>query len=82
MPMITRRYVHEISKDGALFFLLNGFNGAFNKLAEEIGDGLHAVALALSTKEDNSVQILELANRVKAMREKLKASVDATQKGD
>lgn len=49
---------------------------ALNELAEAIGDGLHAIALALSTKEDNSAQILELANKVKTVREKLKQSVD------
>lgn len=34
MPMITRRYLHEISKDskdGTLFFLLNAFIGAYNR---------------------------------------------------
>lgn len=82
MPVITRKYIHEVEQRGNLFFLLNSFNGALNKFAEEIGDGLHAVALALSTKEDNSTQILELANRVKAMREKLQTSLDNQTKGD
>ena len=31
MPTITRRYVHEISKDGTLYFLLNAFIGAYNR---------------------------------------------------
>lgn len=46
------------------------------------GDGLHAIALALSTKEDNSAEIRELAEKVKAVREKLQTSVDNQQKGD
>lgn len=57
MPVITRRYVHEVSKDGALFFLLNGFNGALNRLASQIGSGLQAIALALSTPQDNSAEV-------------------------
>lgn len=55
---------------------------ALDNLAEAIGDGLHAIALALSTKEDNSAQILEFANKVKTAREKLKQSVDNQTKGD
>lgn len=31
MPIITRRYIHEISKEGGLFFLLNAFLGAYNR---------------------------------------------------
>lgn len=78
------RVTHDIGERGKsnLFFLLNALNGALNKFAEEIGDGLHAVALALSTKEDNSAQILELANSVKSVREKLKTSVDKQTKGE
>lgn len=31
MPMITRRYVHEISKEGSIYFLLSAFLGAYNR---------------------------------------------------
>lgn len=31
MPTFTRRYVHEISKEGSLFFLFNAFLGAYNR---------------------------------------------------
>jgi formiminotetrahydrofolate cyclodeaminase len=57
MVTFTRRVVHEVSKDGSLYFLLNGFNGALNKLASEIGGGLRAIALALSTPKDNSAEV-------------------------
>lgn len=73
---IFRRTVHEIAKGSNLDLLLRGFHGIGNRLVDELGDGLHAIALALSTKEDNSAQILELANKVKAVREKLKQSID------
>lgn len=82
MPIITRKYIHEVEEKSKLYFLLNSFNGALNKFAEEIGDGLHAIALALSTKEDNSTQILELANEVKSARVKLQTSLDNQTKGD
>lgn len=45
-------------------------------------NGLTAIALAASTPEDNSAQILELATKVKTVREKLKTSVDSQNKGD
>lgn len=49
---------------------------------EGIGESLHAIALALSTREDNSAQVLEFANKIKSVREKLKSSVDNQPKGD
>ena len=59
-----------------------GFNAALNNLAEQIGDGLQAIAVALSTPHENSAQVLEMAAKVKAVREKLKTSVDSQDKGD
>ena len=75
----TQRVVitHEVEKGSRLDLLVSGvLNGGLNRLADEIGDGLHAIALALSTKEDNSAQVLELTNKVKAVREKLKTAID------
>lgn len=73
---ITRTYLHEVPRGSNLDLLIRGFHGVGNRLVDEIGDGLHAIALALSAKEDNSAQILELANKVKTAREKLKTAVD------
>ena len=72
----TERVAHEVEKGSNLDLLLRGFHGIGNRLVDAIDDGLHAVALALSTREDNSAQILELASEVKAAREKLKQSID------
>lgn len=79
----TQRVVHDVEKMSNLDVLIRGFHGIGNRLVDslngigdDIGDGLHAIALALSTKEDNSAQILELANKVRAAREKLKSSID------
>ena len=65
------RTIHEVDKNGNLYFLLNGFNGALNKLAEQvgaglrdIGGGLRAVALALSTPQDNSAQVQQEVDRL------------------
>ena len=65
MPTITRRYLHEVSRESTLFFLLNGFNGALNRLASQIGGGLQAIALALSTPQDNSAEVKALTERIR-----------------
>lgn len=31
MPVITRKYIHEVEERGNLFFLLNAFLGAYNR---------------------------------------------------
>lgn len=84
--MMTRRHVHEISKDGALYYLLNGFNGALNKLAEQIGGGLRAIALALSTPQDNSSQVQaeldKIQARLKSQTDALEGAVKSQPKGD
>ncbi len=44
--------------------------------------GLEAIALAASTPEDNSAQILEHAAKVRSVREKLKTAIDKQTKGE
>lgn len=56
--------IHEVDKTGNLYFLLNGFNGALNKLASQIGGGLQAIALALATPHDNSQEVKALSERI------------------
>lgn len=83
-PFNRPRYIvitHDVARQGNLDLILRGTNGAINKLADAIGGGLHAIALALSTKEDNSAEIRALAEKVKAVREKLQTSID-NQEGD
>jgi uncharacterized coiled-coil protein SlyX len=80
MALYTKRIVHDVSKDGTLFFLLNGFNGALNKLAEQIGGGLQAIAVALATPQDNSTEVQkhlnELNLKLKASNETLQAAIN------
>lgn len=73
---------HDVARQGNLDLILRGTNGAINKLADAIGGGLHAIALALSTKEDNSAEIRALAEKVKAVREKLQTSIDNQKEND
>lgn len=82
-PRVTHIVItHEVSAKGNLDLILRGMNWAVNRLADAIGGGLHAIALALSTKEDNSAEIRELAAKVKSVREKLQTSVDNQQEGE
>lgn len=82
-PRVTHIVItHEVSAKGNLDLILRGTNGAVNKLADVIGEGLHAIALALATKEDNSAEIRELAAKVKSERMKLQTSLNNQQEGD
>lgn len=71
-PIETQRTIHEVENTGYLFSLVLGFNDALNRIA----DGLHAIALAVSTKEDNSAQVLEFVAKIKTAREKLQTSLN------
>jgi len=51
------RIEHDIDRKGTLYFLLSAFLGAYNKRSDSISGGLKAIALALSTPNDNSAQV-------------------------
>jgi hypothetical protein len=56
----SRRTVHEIERGSNLDLLLRGVHGIGNRLVDAlngIGAGLQAIALALSTPQDNSQQV-------------------------
>lgn len=75
------RTIHEVEKSGNLYFLLNAAIGAINRLADQVGGGLQAVALALSTPDDNSGDVQkrldELSQSLDQSTEELKAAVEA-----
>lgn len=48
---------HVIEGKSTTGLLLNGLVGAVNRLADQIGGGLRAIALAVSTPQDNSAQV-------------------------
>lgn len=74
--MDHRYLTHEVDRRGNLFFLLNGFNGALNKLASEIGGGLQALALAVATPQDNSKEVQAHIDQLTA---RIKQQADATE---
>ena len=51
-------------------------------LDDTLAKGLEAIALAASTPEDNSAHIKDLTEKVRAVREKLKTSIDNQQQGE
>lgn len=74
MALITYRYVHDVSRESALYSLLVAGIRAVNGLADQIGGGLQAIALALSTPQDNSSDVQKHLDDLQA---KLKTSGDA-----
>ena len=74
MALITYRYVHDISRDSSLYLLLNAGLGAINRFSDQVGGGLQAIALALSTPHDNSSDVRQ---HLDALQAKLKASGEA-----
>lgn len=70
----TNRTAHEVEKGSNLDLLLRGTIGAVNKLADSIGGGLRAVALALSTPQDNSA---EVQKQIDKFTQEIKSSTDA-----
>lgn len=70
----TNRTAHEVEKGSNLDLLLRGTIGAVNKLADSIGGGLRAVALALSTPQDNSTEVQKKLDELEAS---LKREADA-----
>lgn len=74
--MFIRQTNHEIARGSNLDLILRGFNGAVNKFADAVGGGLQAIALALSTPQDNSEEVKVEIERIRALREALQKSVN------
>ena len=55
--MAWYKTVHDVERGSNLDLILRGFNGAFNRFTDVLGGGLRAIALALSTPQDNSAQV-------------------------
>lgn len=66
------RITHEIDRGSNLDLLLRGFNGIGNRLV----DALLAIAQAISTTEDNSAEIKQITDKVRASREALEKAID------
>jgi hypothetical protein len=74
----TERVVHDIEKGSNLDLLIRGFHGIGNRLV----DAVLALAVALSTKEDNSKEIKEFAERIKTQVSALEAAAKQQSKGE
>jgi hypothetical protein len=73
----TERVIHDVEKGSNLDLLVRGFHGISNRLVDAlngIGAGLQAIALALSTPQDNS---REVQAQIDKATEQLKTSTDA-----
>lgn len=76
MALYTRRTVHDVAAGSNLDLILRGMNGAVNRFADILGAGLKAIALALSTPQDNSTQVQQELDKLEA---KLKSETDQLQ---
>lgn len=70
----SERMTHDVERGSNLDLVLRGTNGAINKLADAIGNGLQAIALALSTPDDNSG---EVQKKIDALTRQVKTEADA-----
>lgn len=64
--------VHDVKRHSNLDVLLRGFHGIGNRFV----DALLAIALALSTKEDNSAKIEAMIQKLDTAGESLKDAVN------
>lgn len=71
-----------VPRGSNLDLILRGFNGAVNKLADSIGGGLQAIALAQSTPQDNSQEVKEQIARLKSSRTELDTAIKQHNEGD
>lgn len=58
------RTVHDVTFGSNLDLILRGAIGAVNRFSDSLGGGLRAIALALSTPQDNSAQVQEEINKL------------------
>lgn len=67
--------VHEVQRGSNLDLLLRGFHGIGNRFV----DALLAIALALSTKDDNSADVKAMIQKLDTAGESLKDAVNKNQ---
>lgn len=62
-PIVHTVVQHEVAASGALAALIRGLSASINAVAVNLGDGLHAIALALATPSDNSTEVQKLIDK-------------------
>lgn len=73
------RIFHDVPKGSNLDLVLRGFIGAVNRFSDAIENGLVAIAIAVSIPHDNSAEVLEQVEKLRAAKQSLKSSIDANQ---
>lgn len=73
------RVFHDVAKGSNLDLVLRGFITSTNRFSDAVENGLVAIAVALSTPHDNSVEVLEQVDKLRAAKQSLKSSIDANQ---
>ena len=75
MAWITYKTIHEVERNGNLFYLGSGFIGAINRFADVLGHSAVVIAQALGAPDD-SVALKTLIEKLKPSREELNAAID------
>lgn len=82
-PQPTTIHVHDVARGSNLDLLIRGLLGVGNRFVDALSNGLQAVALALSTPDDNSAevqkQIDSFTQQLKTGTDELDAAVKANQ---
>lgn len=81
MPQFIKRVVHDVAAGSNLDLILRAANSIGNRLVDAISGGLHAIALALSTPQDNSAEIKVLTDELKQSQDVLQSAIDQATKG-
>lgn len=68
--------MHDVPRGSNLDLILRGTIGALNRFTDVLGGGLQAIALALSTPQDNSGEVQKKLDEVT---KNMKSSTDALQ---
>ena len=66
----------RVNKESHLAFLVSAFLGAYNRRTDALAKGMNAIALALSTPQDNSSQVQAEIDKLTAQ---LNASTDTVE---
>ena len=80
MPL-TKRTIHDVAAGSNLDLILRAANGVANRLVDAISGGLRAIALALSTPQDNSAEVKALTDKLKQSQDALQSAIDQATKG-
>jgi len=82
MWWFTMKTEQEVDSRGSLYYLINAFIGAYNRRTDMESKALQAIALALSTPQDNSAEVKAQIAKLEASRQQLDAALNNQPKGE